>query len=146
MHHLFIAVQLLSHVQASLSFIVSQSLLRLMSTESLMPSNHLILCCPLLFWPSVFPSIRSFLMSRLFTSGSQSIGALASASVLPMNIQDWSPLGLTALISLQSKGLSRVFSSTTVWKHQFLGVQHNDLLYIFCKMITTSFVNIHHPI
>ena len=56
----FIAVQLLGHVQASLSFIVSQSLLKLMSTESLMPSNHLILCCPLLFWPSVFPSIRVF--------------------------------------------------------------------------------------
>ena len=56
----FIAVQLLGHVQASLSFIVSQSLLKLMSTESLMPSNHLILCRPLLFWPSVFPSIRVF--------------------------------------------------------------------------------------
>ena len=68
-----------------------------------------------------FPTSWSFPMSQLFTSGSWSIAA--SASVLPMNIQDWFPLGLTGLISLQSKGLSRVFSSTTVWKHQFFGAQ-----------------------
>ena len=70
-----------------------------------------------------FPPSGSFLMNQLFTSGSQSIGALASASVLPMNIQDWFPLGLTDLISLQSKGPSRVFSNTTVQKHQFFGTQ-----------------------
>ena len=70
-----------------------------------------------------FPPPGSFLMSRLFASGGQSIGALASASVLPMNIQDWFPLDLTGLISLQSKGLSRVFSNTTVQKHQFFGTQ-----------------------
>ena len=81
-----------------------------------MPSNHLILCCPLLLLPSIFPSIRSFQMSQLFASGGSSIGASASASVLPMNIQGWFPLGLTSLISLLSKGLSRVFSSTTIWK------------------------------
>ena len=68
-----------------------------------------------------FPASGSFQMSRFFTLGDQSIGA--SASVLPMNIQDWFPLGLTGLISLQSKGFSRVFSSTTVWKHQFFGAQ-----------------------
>ena len=68
-----------------------------------------------------FPASGSFLMSQLFTSGGQSIGA--SASVLPMNIQNWFPLGLTGLMSLQSKGLSRVFSSTTVQKHQFFGTQ-----------------------
>ena len=62
-------------------------------------------------------------MSHLFTSGGQSIGVSASASVLPMNIQDWFPLGWTGWISLQSKGLSRVFSSITVWKHQFLSAQ-----------------------
>ena len=62
-------------------------------------------------------------MSRLLTSGGQSIGASASASVFPMNSQSWFPLGLTGLISLQSKGLSRVFSNTTVWKHQFFGAQ-----------------------
>jgi len=67
-----------------------------------------------------FPASGSFLMSRLFTSGGQSIGALASASVLPMNIQDWFPLGLTGLISLQSRRFSRVFSNTTVQKCQFL--------------------------
>ena len=81
-------------------------------------SNHLILCCPLLLLPSIFPSIRGFPMSQFFASGRQSIGVSASASVLPINIQDWFPLGLTGLISLQSKGPSRVFSKTTVQKHQ----------------------------
>ena len=70
-----------------------------------------------------FPASGSFSMSQFFTSGSQSIGASASASVLPMNFQDWSPLGLTGLISLLSKGLSRVLSNTTVQKHQFFGAQ-----------------------
>ena len=85
-----------------------------------MPSNHLILYCPL-FLPSIFPSIRVFSVSQLFASGGQSTRASASALVLPMNIQDWFPLGWTGLISLQSKGLSRVFSNTTVRKHQSFG-------------------------
>ena len=66
-----------------------------------------------------FPASGSFLMSQFFTSGGQSTGVSASASVLPMNIQDWSPLGWTGWISLQSKGLSRAFSNTTLQKHQF---------------------------
>ena len=70
-----------------------------------------------------FPASGSFLVSQFFTSGGQSIGASASASVLPMNIQDWSPLGWTGWISLQSKVLSRVFSKTRVQKHQFFGAQ-----------------------
>ena len=70
-----------------------------------------------------FPALRSFPVSWLFASGGQSIGASASASVLPVNIQDWSPLGWTGLITLISKGLSSVFSNTTVQKHQFLGAQ-----------------------
>ena len=70
-----------------------------------------------------FPASGSFPMSQLFASGGQSTGVSASASVLPMNTQDWSPLGCTGWISLQSKGLSRVFSSTTVQKHQFFGAQ-----------------------
>ena len=70
-----------------------------------------------------FPTLGSFQMSQLFTSGGQSIGISASTSVLPMNIQDWFPLGWTDWISLQSKGLSRVFSNTTVQKHQFFGAQ-----------------------
>ena len=70
-----------------------------------------------------FPSPGSFPMSWFFPSGGQTIGALASASALPMNIQDWFPLGLTGLISLQSKGLSGVFSSATIWRHQFFGTQ-----------------------
>ena len=100
--------------QASLSFIISLSLFKRMFIELMMPSRHLILCHPLLLLPSIFPCIRIFLMSRLFTSVGESIEALASASVLPINIQGWFPLGLTGLISLLSKGLSRVFSNTTV--------------------------------
>ena len=73
--------------------------------------------------PQSFPASGSFQMSQLFTSGGQTIGVSASASVLPMNIQDWFPLGFTGWISLQSKGLSRVFSNTTVQKHQFFGAQ-----------------------
>ena len=71
----------------------------------------------------LFPALGSFPMSQFFASAGQSIGVSASASVLPMNIQDWFPLGWTGLISLQSKGFSRVFSSTTVQKHQFFGPQ-----------------------
>ena len=103
--------------QASLSITNSQSLLKLKFIETAMPSGHLILCRPLLLLPSVFPSIR------VFTWGGQSIEVSASASVLPMNTQDWSPLGWTVWISLQSKGLSRVFSNTTAQKHQFFSTQ-----------------------
>ena len=92
---------------------------RSMSIESAMLSNHFILYSPLLLLPQSFLVSGSFPMSWLFASGGQSIGASTSASVLPMNTQVWFPLGFTDLISLQSKGLSRVFSSTTVWRHQF---------------------------
>ena len=85
-----------------------------MSIPSVMPSNYLILCRPLLHPPKSFPESGSFQMSWLFPSGGQSIGASASVSVLPVNIQGWFPLELTGLVSLQSKGLSRVFSNTTV--------------------------------
>ena len=84
-------------------------------------THHLILCCPLLLCLQSFPASGSFPMSCPFASDGQSIGA--SATVLPVNIQDWFPLGLTGLISLLSKGLSRVVFSTTVWKHQFFGTQ-----------------------
>ena len=77
--------------QAPLSFTIFQSSLKLTSTELVMPSNHLILCCPILLSPSIFPASGSFPMSWLFTSGGQSIGVSASASVLPMNILVWSP-------------------------------------------------------
>ena len=99
--------------QASLSFTISQSLLKLkvqllssMSIESVMPSNHLIVCCPLLLPPSIFPSIGVFPMSQSFTSGGKNIGASASASFLPMNIQGWFPLELIGLVYLLSKGQS----------------------------------------
>ena len=78
---------------------------------------------PLSFCLQSFPASGAFPMSQFFTSGGQSIGVSASASVLPMNIQDWFPVGLTGWISLQSKQLSRVFSNTTVQKHQFFGTQ-----------------------
>ena len=83
-----------------------------MSIESVMPSNHLILCHSPCSSPESFPVLGSFPMSQLFTSGGQSIGA--SASVLPVNIQGWFPLGSTGLISLLSKGLSKVFTRTTI--------------------------------
>ena len=108
--------------QASLSITNSQSLLKLMSIESVMPSNHFSSSVlPFSFCLQSFPSSGSFPMSWLFPSGGQSIGA--SASVLPMNIQDWYPLGWIGLISVQSKGLSGVFSNTTVQKHQFFSAQ-----------------------
>ena len=117
--------------QASLSFIISWSFLKLMSIEAVMPSNHLILCHHFASCPPSFPASGSFEVSWLFTSSGQHIGT--SASVLPMDIQCWFPLELTGLISLLYKGLSRVFSSSTVWKHQLFSTQpslwsnsHND--------------------
>ena len=101
------------------SFTISQSLLKLTSIESVMPSNHLILCHPLSSCLQSFPETGSFPMSRLLASGGQSIGASASASVLPISSQGWFPLELTGLISLLSKGLWRTFSSTIVWRHPF---------------------------
>ena len=107
--------------QASLSITNSWSSLKLMSIESVMPSSHLILCRPLLLLPPIPPSIGSFPMSQLFAWGGQSIEVSALVSVLPKKSQGWSPLGWTGWISLQSKGLSRVFSNTTVQMHQFFG-------------------------
>ena len=113
----------LSARQASLSITSSRSLRKLMPIESVMPSSHLILCCPLLSCLHSFPASGSFQMSWFFTSGAQIIGVSASASVLPMNIQNWFPLRWTGCISLQSKGFSRVFSNTIVQKHQFFSAQ-----------------------
>ena len=106
--------------EASLSITNSRSLLKLKSIELVMPSNHLI---PFSSHPQYSPASGSFQMSQFFQSGGQSIGVSASASALAMNIQDWFLLGWTGWISLQSKGLSRVLSSTTIWKHQFFGAQ-----------------------
>ena len=127
------SVQSLSHVrlfmtpwtaahQTSLSITHSWSLLKLMSIESVMPSNHLILCPSLLLPPSIFPSIRVFSVSQVFTSGGKAWSF--SFSISPSNeYSGLIPLGLADLISLQSKGLSRVFSNTTVQKHQFFEAQ-----------------------
>ena len=130
---LSVVVQSLNHVwlfatpwtavhQASLTTTISWSLLKLMSIESVMPSNQIILCQLLLLLLSVFPSIRVF-SNKLALCNRWPNWISAPASVLPMNIQGWFPLGLTGEISLQSKRLSRVSSSTTVWKHQFFGAQ-----------------------
>ena len=124
------SVQSLSHIQlfvtpwtaihqASLSITKSWCLLKLMSIESVMPSNLLTCCHPLLL-SSIFLSIRVF-SNQFFETGGQDIGVSASASVLPMTIQEWFPLGWTGWIPLQAKGLSRVFSDTTVQKHQHYG-------------------------
>ena len=118
--------------QASLSVTNSWSMLKLMFIESVMPSNHLILCCPLLLLPSTFPSIRVFSNESVLCISDQSIGASASASVLPMDIQHWFSLGWTGLISLQSKGLSRVFYNTTVQKHAFL-----SLSFLYSPVLTS---------
>ena len=100
--------------------------LKLMSIKSVMQSSQLILCHPLLFLAQSLRASGSFPMSQLFTWGGQSIGVSTSASILPVNTQDWSPLGWTGWISLQSKGLSRVFSNTTasiLWCSAFFIVQ-----------------------
>ena len=118
---------------------MSQSLLKLMS-ELVMPSNHLILCHPLLFLTSIFPSIKVFSNELGFHSRWPSIGTSVSATFLPMNIQDWFPLGLTCLISLLSKRLSRFFSNTTVQKHWFFSHQ---LAYVqFSHLYMTTGENI----
>ena len=129
-----VVVQSLSHAQlfvtrwtavcqASLSFTISWSLLKLMSTESVMPFNHTSSTTSFSSCPQSFPAWGSFPTSQLFVSGGQSIRASALASVLPINIQGWFLLGLTSLISLLTKGLSRVFSSIIFQKHQFVSAQ-----------------------
>ena len=105
--------------QDVLSFTISKSLLKFMSIVSMMPSNHLILCCPFFFCFQSFPAIRVFSNESALRIRWPKYSAL----VLPVNIQGWFPLGLTGLISLQSKGLSRVFSSTRTQKHQFFTAQ-----------------------
>ena len=129
---IFVSVQLLSHVQlfATPWTAARQSSLSITNTGACSNSCPLSQWChpmilssvvPFSSWLQSFSVSGSFLISQLFTSGGQNIGT--SASVLVMNIQDWFPLELTGLISLQSKGLSRVFSNTTVQKHQFFDVQ-----------------------
>ena len=108
--------------QTSLSFTISQNLFQLKSIELVMPSNHLILYCSLLLLPLSFLASGSFPVSWLFISGGQSKSS-ALASVLPVNIQGWFPLGLTGWIFLQSKGLSRVLFNTTAQKHQVFSTQ-----------------------
>ena len=129
-----VVVQSLSHVQlfaatwtaacqATLTFTVSQSVLRFMSIESVMSSKHLIVCCAHIILSQSFSAPGCFPMMQHFASGGQSIGASALASVLPMNIQGWFLLGLTGFISLLSKGLSKVLLQHKVQKHQFFGAQ-----------------------
>ena len=131
---LFSSVQSLSHVrlfvtpwitarQASLSITNSQSLLKLMSIKSVMPSNHLILCCPLLLRPSVLPSIRVFSSESVLCIRWPKYWSFSFSISLSNEYPGLFPLALTGWISLQSKGLSRVFSNTTVQKYQFFCVQ-----------------------
>ena len=109
--------------QASLSITISWSSLKLMSIQLVIPSSHLILGHPLFLLPQSLSLSESFSKSELFAWGGQSTGISALASSLPKNTQGWSPLEWTGWISLQSKGLSRVFSNTTDQKHQFFSAQ-----------------------
>ena len=131
---IFSSVQSVSHVQlfvtpwtaacqASLSFTNSQSLLRYTFIESVSHPTISYSVVPFSSCPQSFPASGSFQMSQFFEWGGQSIGVSASASVLPMNVQDWFPLGWTGWISLLSKGLSRVSSNTTIQKYQFFHTQ-----------------------
>ena len=143
-HIFFLVVQSLSHVwlfatpwtaarRASLSSTFSWSLLKLMSIQwcYLTISSS---AAPFSSCLQSFPASESFPISWLFTSSGQSIGTSVSASVLPVNIQGSSPLGLTGLISLLSRELSRVFSSTTIWKHQFFSIL--PFLWFSCHICT----------
>ena len=140
----FTSVQSLSRVQlfatpwtaawqASPSITNSQSSFKLMCVESVMPSSYLIFCRPLLVPPSSFPASGSFPMSQFFASGGQSIGVLASASVLPVNIQDWFPLGWTGWNSLQSRGLSKESSPTP----QFRSINSSALSFLYSPTLTS---------
>ena len=141
----FSSVQSLSHVQlfatpriaagqVSLSVANSQSLLKLMSLSQWCHPTISSYVVPLSSCLQSFPASGSFPMSQFFASGGQSIGVSASASVIPVTIQDWFPLGWTGLISLQSKGFSKVFSNTTVWKH-----------HLFLWRSTFFIVQLSHP-
>ena len=143
------SIQPLSHVrlfttpwitarQASLTITNSRSSLKLMFIGLVMLSSHLILCVPFSSCPHSLLASGSFPMSQLFAWGGQSTGVSASPSVLPMNTQDWSPLGWTGWISLQSKGLSRIFSNTIVQKHQFFGAQLFFMVQLSHSYMTTG--------
>ena len=119
----FFVTPWIAECQASLSIINSQSLPKPMSIESVMPSSRLILGRPLHHLPPIPPSIRVFSNESTLRMGWAKYRSLALASFLPKNTQGWSPSEWTGWISLQSKGLSRVFSNTTVQKHQFFGAQ-----------------------
>ena len=123
---LLVATPWIAARQASLPITNSRSSLRLMSSSQWCHPAISSCVVPFSSCPQSLPASGSFPMSQFFASGGQSIGTSASASVLPRNIQDWFPLGWTGEISLQFKGLSRVFSNTTVPKHQFFGTHWNS--------------------
>ena len=127
-------------LQASLSITNSWSLLKLMSLESLMPSNRLIICHPLLLLPSILPSIRVFANELVLHIRWPKYWSFSFSISPSMNIQDWFPLGLTGWISLLSKGLSRVFSNTTVQKLNslVLSLLHSPTLTSIAKIIFST--------
>ena len=153
--HFAVVVWSLSHVQlsetpwtaacqASLSFTISCRLLKLMSIELMMPSNRLSLCHPLLLLPSIFSSIRVFYNELACHIRWPKYWSFSFSIVILMNIQDWFPLGRTGLISLLFNKLSRVFSSTTIWKFHFFGAQPSLWSFIkLVKFLAKSSQNIH---
>ena len=150
-HHKFVAVvQSLSHVwllatpyiaahQTALSSTISWSLLKFMSIESVILTNHLILCCPFSSCLQAFPASGCFSVSWLFASGGQNIGASASAKALPVNIQGWFPLGLTGLICIQSRDSQESLFQHHNSKASILSAQPS-LLYV--NSDKGSFINI----
>ena len=153
--HFAVVVWSLSHIQlfatpwtaarqASLSFTISCSSLKLASIELMMPSNHLSLCYLLLILPSVFSSVRVFYNELACHIRWQKDWSFSFSIVILMNIQNWFPLGLTGLVSLLFNELSRVFSSTTIWKFHFFGAQPSLLSFIkLVKFLAKSSQNIH---
>ena len=119
--------------QASLSFTISQNLFKFMSTESEIPSNHLIFCHPFFLCLQSFPASGSFLISQLFTSDGQTIGASVSASVLLMNIQDWFLLGLTGLVSLEVQGTLKSF----LQHHSFKSINSLAFSFLYSPTLTS---------
>ena len=121
---------------------------KFMFIEWVMPSNHLTLCCPLLLLPSISPSIRVFSNESTLHIRWPKYRSSASTSILPINIEGWFPLGLTGLISLQSKRLSRVFSNTTVQKHQFFSARFSywSNSHIHTRLLEKTKLWLHRPL
>ena len=134
--------------QASLFFTISRSFLKSMFNEFVTPSNHLILCCLILLLPSIFPSIRVFSSDSALHIRCPKYWGFNFSIIFPRNIQGWFPLGLAGLISFLSKGFSRVFSSTKIWKHQYFGAQPSlwSIFHISTRLLEKPWLWLYGPL